>query len=480
MTLQNNKKVAYRIIRELYKNKNSLSVTLAGSYSEHFDFDRAGDVDIIIICKNLNKKYFNDCLKKTRSLKRKIFRNRRDVIVNSTFGPIKFYKKNSVVFHLMIYDLKSHIEHTIKSPFTCYDWERSKIYLGKSLKELSPVYTLQLRDFYEARRSTKEYLKDILNNKISYREYDFEKNKIKLRKKYFKIDKLNQKDFIYHTIKFLLVNLIKFEKNLNNKISNSEIYKKFYKVSGIKKDLEIFKKLRNLKNKKSSKNIQNSSDFAIKFINKYNNYINKILEIEKKLYFVRHHKTDVKSDVFLGQKLNPNIVNKRIPLELKKISYDYCFSSPMLRSMETAKLIYKNQIMKNNLLKEIDYGKVENLNYEKLKKQFPGLISSWNKGRDPKFPGGESTFNVLNRVNKFLKLDLTKTKSKKNILILTHNVFLRCLMGSRFYLQKFNWYKININYLDKLEFISYKKEIRPNINRERLLKIFNKFYGFYV
>ena len=177
MTLQNNKKVAYRIIRELYKNKNSLSVTLAGSYSEHFDFDRAGDVDIVIVCKNLNKKYFDDCLKKTRSLKRKIFRNRRDVIVNSTFGPIKFYKKNSVVFHLMIYDLKSHIEHTIKSPFTCYDWERSKIYLGKSLKELSSVYTLQLRDFYEARRSTKEYLKDILNNKISYREYDFEKKK---------------------------------------------------------------------------------------------------------------------------------------------------------------------------------------------------------------------------------------------------------------------------------------------------------------
>ena len=64
MSLQNNKKVAYRIIRELYKNKNSLSVTLAGSYSEHFDFDRAGDVDIIIVCKNLNKKYFNDCLKK--------------------------------------------------------------------------------------------------------------------------------------------------------------------------------------------------------------------------------------------------------------------------------------------------------------------------------------------------------------------------------------------------------------------------------
>ena len=86
----------------------------------------------------------------------------------------------------MIYDLKSHIDHTIKSPFTCYDWERSNVYVGKSLKELSPVLKLQLRDFYEARRSTQEYLKDISNNQISFREYKFSDKNISLQKKYFK------------------------------------------------------------------------------------------------------------------------------------------------------------------------------------------------------------------------------------------------------------------------------------------------------
>ena len=97
------------------------------------------------------------------------------MIINSSFGPIKFYKENTIVFHLMIYDLKSHIDHTIKSPFTCYDWERSKVYLGKSLRELSPVFNLQFRDFSEARRGVFEYLKDLSKNKISYREYSFEK-----------------------------------------------------------------------------------------------------------------------------------------------------------------------------------------------------------------------------------------------------------------------------------------------------------------
>ena len=86
MITQKNKKIAYKIIRELYKNKNSLSVTLTGSYSEHFNFDRAGDIDIVIVCKKLNREYFNDCLKKTKSFQKKIFKNKRNVIVNSTLA----------------------------------------------------------------------------------------------------------------------------------------------------------------------------------------------------------------------------------------------------------------------------------------------------------------------------------------------------------------------------------------------------------
>jgi hypothetical protein len=141
----------------------------------------------------------------------------------------------------MIYDLNSHIDHTIKSPFTCYDWERSNIYIGKSLKELSPVFSLQLRDFYEARRSTKEYLNDILKNRISFRKYIFKKNKYDLKKKYFIIDEVNKRDFIYHTIKFLLINYIKYEKNLNILIKETEIDKKFYEIVKNKILLKILK-----------------------------------------------------------------------------------------------------------------------------------------------------------------------------------------------------------------------------------------------
>ena len=82
----------------------------------------------------------------------------------------------------MIYDIDSHIKHVTDSPFTCYDWERSKFYRGIPLKKIYPVNTLQLRDFFNARRSSKEYLKDLFNNKISIRKYIFFKDRIIIHK----------------------------------------------------------------------------------------------------------------------------------------------------------------------------------------------------------------------------------------------------------------------------------------------------------
>ena len=38
------------------------------------------------------------------------------------------------------------------------------------------------------------------------------------------IDEVNKRDFIYHTIKFLLINYVKFEKNLNTLINDKTIF----------------------------------------------------------------------------------------------------------------------------------------------------------------------------------------------------------------------------------------------------------------
>jgi broad specificity phosphatase PhoE len=475
------KQIAFKIIESLNKNKNSLSVTLTGSYSEHFNPLKAGDIDIVIICKQLSKKYLNECNAKLKKLKKKYFSNNYDLIINNTFGPIKFYKKNSIVFHLMIYDLKSHIHHTINSPFTCYDWERSKVFVGKSLRELSPVHNLQFRDFSEARRSTQEYLKDLTKNRISYREYKFKNRKVELVKKYFKIDKLNRRDFIYHIIKFLLINYIKYENQTNTKINQKKIENKFLKIVKSKSDLFKFNKLILLKTKKESLSIKEPKKLAIRFISKFDQYI-KIKEKNNKIYFSRHKKTNLNKNIFLGQKLNPNIIERKKKKEFKKITLNQCFASPLTRCIETAKIICKNKkIITSNNLREIDYGNAEGLNFNELSKKYPHIIEAWKKGLDPKFPKGESLTNVSTRLNKFINDQLITKKNIRNFnsLIFTHNVVIRCLIGNIYKIKKNEWFKININYFDLLEFRIENNKLVSNIERDKYLSIFKNFYKNY-
>lgn len=476
MALSLKKRNAYRLIRALNNDKNSLSVTLTGSYAQHFDENKAGDIDIIIICKKLSKSFFNKCINKLKKLHEKYFDKKKKLIINTSFGPIKFYSKNTTVFHLMIYDLKSHIRHTIISPFTCYDWERSKIYVGKSLKELSPVFGLQYRDFTETRRSTKEYLNDINKNRISFREYKFQKKKIKLQKKYFQIDDINKRDFIYHIIKFMIINYIKYKKGKNIFIKDKTIEKKYFEIVKKKTDLDEFIKLKNYKYKKSISSIKKSKKLGLNFIKKFNSYIksNQVSNI----YFSRHKKTKLNKDIFIGQKLSPKIINKNNNNEFRNIISNKCYSSPSIRCLETAKIVYKKKdILINSFLNEIDYGKAEGLNLKKLNKKYPYMSRKWKKGLDPKFPNGESSFDAFKRLKKFISKELCiKKNMNKNILIFTHNVILRCLIGHYFKINKKEWFKINIKYFDVLGFRLEKKKLFTNIDRNKFLYIFKNFY----
>ena len=471
-----NKKIAFKILKSLKRNKNSLSVTLVGSFSENFNLQKAGDIDIVIVCKKLNKNYFNECITNIKKLKKKYFYN-YDLIINTTFGPIKFYKKNTIVFHLMIYDLASHIDHTLKSPFTCYDWERSKAYVGKSLKELSPVFNLQLRDFYEARRSVNEYIKDLDKNRISYRKYNFKNKKVKIIKKFFTIDDLNKRDFIFHIIKFIIVNYVKYENKKNIKISKKQIERKFLDIHKCKNDLNEFNKLISQKKNKKDKSILGAKKLAKNFLTKFNKYLEK--KNNNKVYFSRHKKTPLNKNIFLGQKLNPNIIDKKNKSEFKNIKFSKCFSSPSLRCLESAKITCAtSKIISNNYLKEIDYGDAEGLSFEKFREKYSNILNDWKSGYDPKFPNGESSRMVYKRINTFIsKFIINKKNNKKvNYLIFTHNIVLKCLIGKIFNINKKDWFKINIDYFSLLEFKLENKKLISNIERNKYLSIFRNFY----
>ena len=180
----------------------------------------------------------------------------------------------------------------------------------------------------------------------------------------------------------------------------------------------------------------------------------------------------------MGQKLNPGIVEK--PFEKKKLrlKFDTCISSPSLRCIRTASLfINKKNIEVNNNLKEIDYGLVEGLTFKRALNLYPYLKEKWNMHQDPKFPKGESTKNVKNRLINFIKKNISvkKLKNSNSVLIVTHNVVMRCLIGIYFKLNINQWHKININHMDMLEFVFLNNKLKINIRRDKFYDLFKDY-----
>ena len=164
-TLQKKIGLKKHLLKSLYSINGVVSVTLVGSFWRAKTLNNFGDIDIVLILNKINKKKYDQCINKIKSIKLKNYGlGHLYLTVNSTFGPLKFNTENNIVFHIMIYDINGHILHTIKSPFTCYDWERSLDYKGRSLKEIFPVGKIQLKDFFLSRRGINHYIENLKNN----------------------------------------------------------------------------------------------------------------------------------------------------------------------------------------------------------------------------------------------------------------------------------------------------------------------------
>ena len=139
-----------------------------------------------------------------------------------------------------------------------------------------------------------------------------------------------------------------------------------------------------------------------------------------------------------------------------------------------------NKLKINKYLKEIDYGKAEGLTVTEYAKKFPKNISLWKKSIDIRFPSGENTSDIKKRVLKFIKKILIKDLSKKKnlkTLVVTHNVFLRCLIGNYLNIKLKNYFKINISYLQKFDFILRENKIYPDFKRQDFKKLLIGIYG---
>lgn len=107
-------------------------------------------------------------------------------------------------------------------------------------------------------------------------------------------------------------------------------------------------------------------------------------------------------------------------INLGNINWDICYSSTLLRAVETAKSIYNEEIIQLNLLNEVPMNPV--INYPILLPSFFWRLSAriaWHKSgksQIEKKPGTEK------RITKFISL--VEASSHKNILVVTHGFFM--------------------------------------------------------
>ena len=214
---------------------------------------------------------------------------------------------------------------------------------------------------------------------------------------------------------------------------------------------------------------------AFNFLKDFNNYIDQIKREYLELNFLRHAKTPLnQKNKFIGIRSNPKI----IPISKKKlnnIKYDYIIISNSLRSKMTKDFFHSSKYLVNNLINEIDYGKVDGLTLRETKNKFPYLFKKWQRKIDVKFPGGENSNDVKKRALKFLRF-LSRYKNGSKILIISHSFFLRVLISIILKINLYDAFKIKIDHLKIFQFLKKGRYIYSNLNRIDQQNIFNQLY----
>ena len=146
------------------------------------------------------------------------------------------------------------------------------------------------------------------------------------------------------------------------------------------------------------------------------------------IYIVRHGQTDFNvNGIYGGRKdisLNEEGIKQAYELreKLKDVKFDFVFSSPLKRSLETASIICNNEIIKDDRIIERSNGDLEG----KLKAEIND-IPDFNNPNEKRY-NIENIVDFRNRIYNFLN-DITQIYKGKNILVVTHagvGIYARC------------------------------------------------------
>ncbi len=116
--------------------------------------------------------------------------------------------------------------------------------------------------------------------------------------------------------------------------------------------------------------------------------------------------------------------------ELKKEGIDIIFSSPLKRTLETARIIGNHigiEPVIDHRIIEIDHGVWSGMLVDEVKEKFREDFERWiNEPHKVVFPEGESLRDVYKRVSDFIEY-IKKNYKGKTVLAVSHTVPIRCM-----------------------------------------------------
>lgn len=161
-----------------------------------------------------------------------------------------------------------------------------------------------------------------------------------------------------------------------------------------------------------------------------------------KLYLLRHLQSQWNkenrftgwTDVPLSQEGKKTA--KETARKLAKKTIDIVYTSPLKRNKGSVSLILKHlgredlPVVLNKALDERNYGDLQGLNKDKVKKQYgEKQVRLWRRSWDQGPPGGESLKDVYERAVPFYKKHIEKDlKAGKNVLVVASHNSLRALV----------------------------------------------------
>lgn len=155
------------------------------------------------------------------------------------------------------------------------------------------------------------------------------------------------------------------------------------------------------------------------------------------LYIIRHGETNGNIDnIFHGHTDAPlNEVGKKqakaLSEKFKNIHIDVLYSSPLTRTLETAKSVnlhHSLPIITDERLMEMNGGDMEGIPFAKIAELYPEDEEKWcNTIWDYVSPNGEGMRDVFDRVVQAIN-EIVSSNTGKSIAVVTHGCPIRCFL----------------------------------------------------